>query len=298
MMLSVGIVTYESQPELLDKTVGSLLNAISIAHQAYGLTARIVFVLNDRKAHHIQQVEALVAQSKQQAPDYVEIVTLGGHGNIGYGAGQNKGIQCGESDYYLVLNPDVSFDSNILLKSIRYLESHPGDVMVVPQGYDQAERYAYLSKRAPTIPVLLARAFSSSWLNRVFRTQVARYTYKDMLPSLEPRSITLASGCFMFCRTAALRKVNGFDEGYFLYFEDFDLSFRLKRIGNIVELPDIRICHYGGETAHRDAWRKFHFLKSAIRFFSRYGWRRPSHQRSAFVAPELSSEISVLDKTA
>ncbi len=291
MKISVGIVTFESESDLLERTVSSLLHALERAKAEYGLRATIFFIVNDVKEKHLKSVSEVISRSKKRASEICKFVTLEGHGNIGYGAAQNKAIKDAGSDYHLVLNPDVSFGDDVLLKSIHYMEQNPGDVVVVPQGYDRADRYAYLSKRAPSVLVLLVRAFSSSWLNRVFRTQLARYTYRDMLPSRAPQSITLASGCFMFCRTTALQAVRGFDEGFFLYFEDFDLSLRLKGVGNIVELPDIRICHYGGDTARRGNKRKYHFVRSAIRFFSRYGWRRPSNQAKISAALDVQPEL-------
>ena len=59
--------------------------------------------------------------------------------------------------------------------------------------------------------------------------------------------------------------MNGFDERYFLYFEDYDLSLRVKNYGQIVELPQARITHYGGHTARRDLRRVVHFLRSGVR---------------------------------
>ena len=75
--------------------------------------------------------------------------------------------------------------------------------------------------------VLLLRALSIQASPGFFGRRVGRYTYSDRLPSEHPEPIDLASGCYMFCRASALEAVGGFDERYFLYFEDFDLSRRI-----------------------------------------------------------------------
>ena len=207
------------------------------------------------------------------APEYIRLRVVKGHGNVGYGAGQNRALETVSSDYHLILNPDVFLEEDALLEGLRYLDEHAEVAMLVPQGFDPQNEYARLSKRHPSLLVLLLRALAVSSSDGLLGRRVARYTYGGELPCDAPKSITLASGCFMLCRTDTLKKVNGFDERYFLYFEDYDLSLRVKNYGPIVELPQARITHYGGHTARRDLRRIGHFLRSGVRFFNRYGWR-------------------------
>lgn len=76
----------------------------------------------------------------------------------------------------------------------------------------------------------------------------------------------IVSGCFMLFRTDALKALGGFDERYFLYFEDFDLSLRAQKLGRVVYYPGVRIQHYGGG-AGRKGWRHIKmFLRSALTF--------------------------------
>ena len=77
----------------------------------------------------------------------------------------------------------------------------------------------------------------------------------------------------MLCRTELLQKVQGFDENYFLYFEDFDLSLRIGKIADIVYLPSMRIVHAGGHAARKGIRHLLMFVKSAWYFYNTYGWR-------------------------
>ena len=215
----------------------------------------------------------MVDAIRATAPKYVCLRAIKGHGNVGYGAGQNRALATVTSDYHLILNPDIFLQEDALLESLRYLEEHAEVAMLVPQGFDPHNEYARLSKRHPSLLVLLLRALAVRSSEGLLGRRVARYTYGGELPCDTPMSITLASGCFMLCRTDTLKKVNGFDERYFLYFEDYDLSLRMKNYGQIVELPQARITHYGGHTARRDLRRVVHFMRSGVRFFNRYGWR-------------------------
>ena len=273
MRLSVSIVTYRSNVELFSGLADSLICALRHARAEFPLVADLVVVINDTRDEDVQAIEHAVDRIRTSAPEYVRLRIVKGHGNVGYGAGQNRALETVSSDYHLILNPDVFLEEDAVLEGLRYLEEHAEVAMLVPQGFDPQNEYARLSKRHPSLLVLLLRALAVRGSDGLLGRRVARYTYGGELPCDTPKSITLASGCFMLCRTDMLKKVNGFDERYFLYFEDYDLSLRVKNYGAIVELPQARITHYGGHTARRDLRRVSHFVRSGVRFFNRYGWR-------------------------
>jgi len=94
------------------------------------------------------------------------------------------------------------------------------------------------------------------------------------LPINKPSvGIPLISGCFILCRASALTKVSGFDSSYFLYFEDFDLSLRLRTIGELAFLPSVKITHEGGFAARKGIYHILIFARSAFRFFNKFGWK-------------------------
>lgn len=271
--LSASIVTFRSDVHLFSALSESLICAVKRARSAYSVVADLIVVINDTREEDVAAIETAVECFRASAPEYVRLRIVKGHGNVGYGAGQNLAIETVSSDYHLILNPDVFLEKDALLEGLRYLDEHAEVAMLVPQGFDPQNEYARLSKRHPSLLVLLLRAMAVRSSDGMLGRRVARYTYGGELPCDAPKSITLASGCFMLCRTDTLKKVNGFDERYFLYFEDYDLSLRVKNYGAIVELPQARITHYGGHTAQRDLRRVAHFVRSGVRFFNRYGWR-------------------------
>ena len=273
MKLSASIVTYRSNVDLFAALTESFIRALAPARERYPLTAELVVVINDTRNGDVSSIESAVESLRPCAPEYLRLRIVKGHGNVGYGAGQNRALETVDSDYHLILNPDVSMDAETLVEGLRYLEAHADVAMLVPQGFDPHNEYARLSKRHPSLLVLLLRALAVRSSDGILGQRVARYTYAGELPCDAPKAVTLASGCFMLCRTETLRKVNGFDERFFLYFEDYDLSLRVKNYGQIIELPQARITHHGGHTARRDFRRVAHFVRSGVRFFNRYGWR-------------------------
>ena len=271
--LSIGIVAYQSAAAVVGELLDSLAAAVQAALSDGALEVTALVVCNDESRLQVDAIGGLVEAHGQQASDCMHIELVQGHGNIGYGAAQNLALQRSAADFHLVLNPDVVLDGDALLQGLRFLETNADAVMAVPQGFDPDGRYAALAKRAPSILVLLLRALSVKASRGFFGRCVGRYTYSDRLPSDRPERVELASGCCMFCRTAALKAVGGFDERYFLYFEDYDLSRRIGAHGRIYEVPGVRICHHGGRTAHRGIRRIARFLRSGVRYFDRYGWR-------------------------
>ena len=271
--LSIGIVTYRSADEVVRRLLASLAAAVRRAAAHTAMDVAIQLVCNDDESARFGALSALVDDFAQCAPECMRCELVAGHGNIGYGAAQNLAIRRSSADYHLVLNPDVELDEGALLESLRFLDANPDVVLVAPRGVDGSGRNAGLAKREPSVLVLLLRALSVPASPGFFGRRVGRYVYNDRLPSEQPVPIDLASGCYMFCRTSALRAVGGFDERYFLYFEDYDLSRRIAAQGGIFEVPGVGIRHHGGDTARRGLVRVARFVRSGIRYFNSYGWR-------------------------
>ena len=269
--LSVGFVTWRTPQDMLAGFVDSLAEAVATLVRRMPMPVSIYAICNDAP-QDAQAVEAMI-QPCAQGPGGICWHFVGGHGNIGYGAAQNLALRRTDAEFHLMCNPDLILAPDVLLETVRYLRSNPDAVMAAPQGFDAQGRYARLAKRQPTLLVLALRALSVKPSNGLLGRRVATYVYGDALPAESPTSIELASGCFMVARTSALKAIGGFDEGYFLYFEDFDLCCRLAPHGGIYELPTASITHYGGRTARRGLTRTLHFLRSGRRYFNRHGWR-------------------------
>jgi GT2 family glycosyltransferase len=193
--------------------------------------------------------------------------------NTGFAAANNQAIHNTHSTFHLVLNPDVELDSTALLNGLRYLQQHENVVALSPACTNGAGTIEYLCKRYPTVFDLLLRGFAPVVLRRLFDSRLARYEYRELAQQQVATAVELISGCFMLCRTAALQQVGGFDERYFLYFEDFVLSLALGRIGELHHVPQCRITHHGGGAA-RKGWQHIRlFVCSGWRFFNSHGWR-------------------------
>ena len=201
-----------------------------------------------------------------------ELRVLHGHGNIGYGAAHNLVIRESEAEYHLLLNPDVEFDPDALSAGLGHLVSNPATVLVSPAASNRDGRQ-YLCKRYPSILVLLLRGLVPAFLRAPFARKLAAYEMRDLPDDRPSTGVPIASGCCMLCRGQPLREIGGFDERFFLYFEDFDLSLRLGRLGELAHVPSMRIRHDGGNAASKGLGHIGMFVRSAWRFFNLHGWR-------------------------
>ena len=177
------------------------------------------------------------------------------------------------SRFHLLLNPDVEFDETALQLALDYLRSAPELAVLAPIAFNAQGNREYLAKDYPSVMVLAVRAFTPEWVKRLSHKALARYEMRAVESPTLCRPIFLASGCCMWVRRDLLDAAGGFDDAYFLYFEDFDLSLRLSEFGALIEHSGVRITHAGGN-ASRKGWRHiWWFSRSAVRFFQKWGWR-------------------------
>jgi len=270
--LTVSIVLHDSPLDLLQGALESLRASAEAAREAgYVDTIEVRLVDNASAEHYRSRLAALVRDWPESAGLTLACQWL--PGNRGYGHGHNTAIGSLESDVHLVLNPDVELATDTLCAGLSLLAHNPDVVLVSPRVVGSGGEQEFLCKRYPSVLVLLLRGFAPGFVQRWFRHRLDVYEMRDLCAGEEQVDVGIASGCFMLMRTPVLRAAGGFNEDFFLYFEDFDLSLRLEHRGRLVFDPAVRIVHHGGYAASK-GWRHLrYFLASGILFFNRHGWR-------------------------
>jgi GT2 family glycosyltransferase len=270
--LSVSIVLYKCPLEEVLRTLHSLQQAAHVAREAGCLERATVYLVDNASgAVYRQRLEEALAS--WQVQPFVELVFVPQATNHGFGHGHNQVLSRASSDVHLVLNPDVELEQRALQIGIMALLNDGDIALLSPRANGGGGQQEFLCKRYPSVLILLVRGFAPGCIRRLFRARLADYETRDLCRGDEPADITIASGCFMLVRTAALREVAGFDETFFLYFEDFDLSLRLHALGRLVYHPGVQIVHHGGYAAGKGLRHVMYFVRSAVTFFNRHGWR-------------------------
>lgn len=192
--------------------------------------------------------------------------------NLGYGRAHNIALRQSihKAPYHLVLNPDVYFDPNIVEQLYYFMEEHPDAGLVMPKVLYPDGSLQRLCKLLPSPLNLAVRRFLP-FSDLLFRQLNNRY---EMRFSNYNRvmNVPFLSGCFMFIRTEALQSTGLFDERFFLYAEDADLSRRIHRQFKTLFYPYAEIYHIHARGSYKNTLHTFYNLRSAFQYFLKWGW--------------------------
>jgi hypothetical protein len=264
--LSVSVVTYAPDLALLQGTLESLVAAIGAAQAAGSLGAASIGLVDNGPG--VEWADRL----RELARPFGAAV-ISGHGNVGYGRGHNLSLLASDAVFHLVLNPDMMMDADAIDEALRFMATHPQVVMLAPAVRGEDGSRQFLCKRYPSILDLALRGFAPAWLKRHFGGRLARYEMRELPEDQPTLGVPLLSGSFMFCRRDPVAAIGGFSDGFFVYFEDFDLSLRAAAAGALAFVPRVRAVHFGGHAA-RKGWRHIAlFTRGALAFFNRHGWK-------------------------
>jgi GT2 family glycosyltransferase len=201
--------------------------------------------------------------------DYPEFVVLRNPGNPGFGAGHNQVLGLMDSDYHLVLNPDVVFTADALTPMLDYMDAHPEVAIVTPRILNNDGSEQVLPKMRPHLRYLLARR--QLLPQQVSQRLCAEYTLADDEIG-QPTAIDCATGSCLIIRTAIYRQLQGFDQRFFMYFEDYDLSLRAAEYGKVMFFPGTSVIHGYTRAGARRPKAFLQQVRSMLRFFLKHGW--------------------------
>ena len=277
--ITAGIVVYSTKREDLKKAVSSFLNT--------DLNVKLRISDNSPTDKLSRELEDLLKECEKDyglknIKDKVEYVFNNNNG--GYGWGHNKIIekltdnpeksaesQKGKmiSKYHLILNPDIYFEKGTLEKLFDYMENNPETGQIMPKVMYPDGELQYLCKLMPTPVNLIFRRFL---LIKKIKEKLD-YDYEMKWSGYDKiMEVPVLSGCFMFFRTEKLLQLKGFDERYFMYLEDYDLSRRMNEISKTVFYPYAEIVHNHAKESYKNRKMTVIHMESAIKYLNKWGW--------------------------
>lgn len=189
-------------------------------------------------------------------------------GNIGFGSGHNLAIRqyADQSDFFLICNPDIVFDSNEFKDLVDFASVQEAGLFLPKIIYENGENQ-FGARLLPSPLNLFARRFSPKYAEKLDQNYLLRE-----LDLSKPSFVPYLHGCFMFFRSKALLELKGFDERYFMYMEDVDLSRRCaEKFGNIY-YPLAKVIHLHEQGSYKNKGLLKAHLKSAWQYFNKWGW--------------------------
>ncbi len=251
-MINVSIVTYQTP-------LKDLLNAVFTCCDSRLVLN--VYVIDNSPYNSFSE----------ELPSSEKIKYIHNPSNPGYGAAHNIAINeslLNNIPFHLVLNADVIFDYSILEQIVSYADRYKNIGLIAPKMLYEDGSVQCSRKLLPTPINMFLRAF----LPKAFRTRIDDRFQLESFGYDRQLFVPYVSGAFMFLRTSVLHKIGVFDERFFMYPEDIDLSRRVAQGAEVSYVPEFIITHkYGGATRKSLSMFVIHAF-NMCRYFNKWGW--------------------------
>ena len=255
MKLSASIVLYNTKIDELKRVIDSYFAYIG---------EKQLFLVDNSPTDSLKEIVKIYPNN--------DIYYIFNNKNMGYGKAHNiaikKSIEQGLS-YHIILNPDIIIEKGSLEKLTEYMEQHPEVGNIMPKIIYPNGELQYLCKLLPSPIDLIFRRFIpiKRWKDAINeRYELYSFGYDKI------KNIPNLSGCFMFLRTEALKKVGLFDENIFMYLEDIDLNRRIHSKYKTIYYPDAIVIHEHQKESYKNRKLLKAHIQSAIYYFNKYGW--------------------------
>jgi len=192
--------------------------------------------------------------------------------NPGFGAAHNIAIQKAidfRSQYHFIVNPDIYFKEDVIIPMVQYITTDSTIGMMMPQILN-------VDGSIQNLPKLLPSPFSIFW--RKFKRPAK--SYQRFINQYELRNVPkdfiyntpILSGCFTLLNLDAIKKIGMYDDSFFMYFEDWDLSRRMHQHYKTIYFPLVSVYHEYESGANKNKRLFKIFINSAITYFNKWGW--------------------------
>ena len=230
MKLSVIILNYNVR-FFLEQCI------ISVERALHGIDAEIIVADNDSKDDSCALVKAR----------FPKVILLENKENLGFSKANNRAVEIAKGEYVCILNPDTAVAEDTFSKAIHYAENQSKLGALGVYLMDGTGNYLPESKRNIPTP-------RRSLLKLVGWTKGKNGYYANHVEDRGQGNVDTLVGAFMLMKRAVYQEVGGFDEDYFMYGEDIDLSYKLIQAGyQNCYLGDLCVLHYKGESTQKDA---------------------------------------------
>ena len=188
--------------------------------------------------------------------------------NLGFGRGHNLVLPyLKDVGYHFVINPDLYWKEDSVAAMVDFMESNADTIasctpkIINPNGSRQ-----YLPQKEPSLRYVLFSKIP-------FLTYLRKEYTRESMNLEQPTEIDFCTGCFFCVKSDIFRQIGGFDERYFMYFEDADLSKKLRKTHKIFFYPYTAVIHTWKRDNIRSAIGRKRFLISMYQYFKKWGWK-------------------------
>lgn len=260
MDISIIIVSYSVRHYLRQ-----CLDSVWASVRESGLEVEVFVVDNKSKDNSVEYIHESFPQEK-----YPSLHIIANHRNVGFGRANNQALRKASGKYVLYLNPDTIITEKTLRECYDFAELHDDLGAIGVKMLNVNGDFAFESRRG--LPTPWVAFCKMSGLGQLFpKNRVLGRYYMRYLDENETSEIEIISGAFMFCSHKALEKCGSFDEKFFMYGEDIDLSYRFMEGGFHNWYLPTPILHYKGESTQKGSFDYVHtFYEAMLIFFQKH----------------------------
>ena len=282
MDLSVIIVNYNVK-YFLEQCLISVKQALA------GIDGEVIVTDNNSVDGSCQMVN-------EKFPD---IQLIENRENVGFAKANNQAISQAKGKYLLILNPDTVVEESTFHKCIDFMNQHPDAGALGVKMIDGEGKFLPESKRSLPTPVVAF--FKVFGLSALFpRSKLFGKYHLGYLDPEKTHSVEILTGAFMFLRKTVIDQIGPFDEDFFMYGEDIDLSYRIINNGfHNYYYPETRIIHYKGESTRKGSLNYISLFYKAMIIFARKHFSRKNIRLLSFlisIAIYFRASLSVVKR--
>lgn len=278
MQVSIIIVSYNVK-HLLEKCIRSVLQAPQL------LQTEIIVVDNNSQDASVEYLRPLFPQ----------VLFILNKINFGFAKACNQGARIASGNFFLFLNPDTEIPENTLYKCVTFFEATPLCGAVGVRMINKKNEFLKESKRsAPKLTSYFLKIFG---LSKLFKNSnfFSGY-YLENLSEKENNEVPVLAGAFMMLRKAVFLKTKGFDEDFFMYGEDIELSCRIIAAGyKNYYLGEITIIHQKGKSTVFNHQQITMFYNAMKVFVRKYYINKPVVKNCLLLAVEIRKQAAHLN---
>ena len=229
----------------MEKVAVSSRGLLSISVVSHGQMAMITLLLQDIQEHcsHLS-IELILTLNIEEPFEFREsdffypVKIIRNQAPKGFGANHNQAFKASHGDYFCILNPDIRLldcPFPVLIESLK----NTGVGVVAPLVLSPAGSIDDSARHFPSLKKILSKLFTRRWTS-------------DYALNIGPINVDWVGGMFMLLAKQTFERLNGFNERYFLYYEDVDICARLNLVGLTVMVnPAARVVHHAQHSSHR-----------------------------------------------
>ncbi|MEY2516191.1 MAG: hypothetical protein QOJ89_3549 [bacterium] len=250
-----------------------MVDVVIVTHNAREMMLECLDHLQDPSIASIVVVDNASADGSDEAvrerAPRVQLIRLDSHHGLSFAF--NRGSERGSAPYVLFLNDDMFSEPGAIDGLVAVLDARPRAVSAGGRLVDPRTRMTQDAYRPRAFPTLLGYAMSLTGLDRLWPKNpwTAPRSHRDLDDRGEPVEVDQPAGGGLLVRRSVLKQIGGWDEAYWFWFEDVDVSRRLAAHGAALWVPKAVFRHVGGATVSR--WTAAESLRRMLHGMVRYG---------------------------